>query len=120
MPTKYIHIRTFFAACWCLLAFASCKKNGYLTDTGIHDPVTPLSNYDYLAQNQFKQFDTLLQIVDRFPGLKDQMNKAGTFGAGLCSLEAFCEFRIFMDVGLKTGSFIGCVPYLWAGYRILF
>lgn len=64
-----------------LVAATSCKKTGYLTDTGIHDAVTPLSNYDYLAKNQFKQFDTLLQIIDRFDGLKDEMNKAGTFFA---------------------------------------
>jgi hypothetical protein len=64
-----------------LMAITSCKKDNYLTDTGIHDPVTPLNNTDYLAQNQFKQFDTLLQIIDRFDGLKDEVNKAGTFFA---------------------------------------
>jgi hypothetical protein len=69
------------AAVGLLLAASSCKKTGYLTDTGIHDAVTPLSNYDYLAKNQFKQFDTLLLIIDRFPGLKEEMNKAGTFFA---------------------------------------
>jgi hypothetical protein len=69
------------AVCFLLIAATSCKKTGYLTDTGVHDPVTPLNNYDYLAENQFNQFDTLLRIIDRFPGLKDEMNKAGTFFA---------------------------------------
>lgn len=64
-----------------LLAIISCKKKDYLTDTGIHNPVTPLNNTDYLATNQFKQFDTLLQIINRFDGLKDEVNKAGTFFA---------------------------------------
>jgi hypothetical protein len=64
-----------------IMSFMSCKKNDYLTDTGIHNAVTPLSNTDYLASNQFKQFDTLLQIIDRFDGLKDEVNKAATFFA---------------------------------------
>ena len=64
-----------------LLAFSSCTKKDYLTDTGIHNAVTPLNNTDYLATNQFKQFDTLLQIINRFDGLKDEVNKAGTFFA---------------------------------------
>ncbi|MEO5562849.1 MAG: hypothetical protein ABIR18_05420 [Chitinophagaceae bacterium] len=68
--------------CMLMLVISSCKKTSdYLTDTGIHNAVTPLSNYDYLAQNQFKQFDTLLKIVDAFDGLKDEVNKAGTFFA---------------------------------------
>jgi hypothetical protein len=64
-----------------LVAFNSCTKKDYLTDTGVHNPVTPLNNTDYLATNQFKQFDTLLQIINRFDGLKDEVNKAGTFFA---------------------------------------
>jgi hypothetical protein len=64
-----------------LFAFMSCTKKDYLTDTGIHNAVTPLNNTDYLATNQFKQFDTLLQIINRFDGLKDEVNKAGTFFA---------------------------------------
>jgi hypothetical protein len=64
-----------------MLAIASCKKKDYLTDTGVHNPVTPLNNIDYLAQNQFKQFDTLIQIINRFDGLKEEVNSAGTFFA---------------------------------------
>ena len=81
MLSKNSITRILFAVCVFIPAITSCKKNAYLTDTGIHDPITPLSNYDYLAQNQFRQFDTLLQIIDRFAGLKDQINKAGTFFA---------------------------------------
>lgn len=68
------------AGIW-LLAITACTKKDYLTDTGIHNAVTPLNNTDYLAGNQFKQFDTLLQIINRFDGLKDEVNKAGTFFA---------------------------------------
>jgi hypothetical protein len=64
-----------------LLVFISCTKKDYLTDTGVHNAVTPLNNTDYLATNQFRQFDTLLQIINRFDGLKDEVNKAGTFFA---------------------------------------
>lgn len=63
-----------------LIVVSSCKKNDYLTDTGVHDPVTPLSNYDYLAKNQLHQFDTLLIIIDRFD-LKQEVNQATTFFA---------------------------------------
>ena len=63
-----------------VLLAGSCKKDDYLTDTGVHDPVTPLSNYDYLAKNQLHQFDTLLQIIDRFDA-KAEVNKAATFFA---------------------------------------
>jgi len=69
------------AICILLIAFASCKKQDYLTDTGVHNPITPLNNCDYLQQNQFRQFDTLLLIIDRFPSLRDEVNTAGTFFA---------------------------------------
>lgn len=63
-----------------LLVAASCKKKDYLTDTGVHNPVTPLSNYDYLKQNSWKLFDTLLLIIDKF-NLKEEVNAAKTFFA---------------------------------------
>lgn len=66
-------------ACIFLLASA-CKKN-YLTDSGLHDPRTPLNNYDYLAAHPWGLFDTLLLIVDRFDGLEAQLNEAATFFA---------------------------------------
>ena len=77
---KHSIMGTVVGACIVLLAISSCKKKDYLTDTGIHNPVTPLSNYDYLAQNQLRQFDTLLILIDKF-NLKDQVNKAPTFFA---------------------------------------
>jgi len=64
-----------------LLTMTACTKKDYLTDTGIHNAVTPLNNTDYLATNQFKQFDTLLLLINSFDGLKDEVNKAGTFFA---------------------------------------
>jgi hypothetical protein len=81
MNRKNKLIPVLLAGCCILFATISCKKGNYLTDTGIHNAVTPLSNYDYLAANQFKQFDTLLQIIDRFDGLKEEMNNAATFFA---------------------------------------
>lgn len=81
MHTKYKLSRVIVAACIILLAASSCKKNDYLTDTGVHNPITPLNNYDYLKQNQLHQFDTLCLIIDRFDGLKNEVNNAGTFFA---------------------------------------
>lgn len=63
------------------LLVSSCKKDDYLNDTGVHEAITPLNNYDYLAINQLHQFDTLLLIINRFDGLKDMVNKAATFFA---------------------------------------
>ena len=62
------------------LGFTSCKKDSYRTDGGVASANTTLSTYDYLAGNAYHYFDTLLLIVDHF-GLKDSVNKAGTFFA---------------------------------------
>lgn len=62
------------------LLATGCKKSEYLTDGGVHDPITSLSNYDYLQQNNWQLFDTLLLIVDHYQ-LKDEINKAPTFFA---------------------------------------
>ena len=57
-----------------------CKKDDYLTDGGLSKAVTPLSNYDYLANHTYHYFDTVILIIDHFK-LKDSVNKAGTFFA---------------------------------------
>jgi len=62
------------------LGFTSCKKDSYRTDNGVASANTTQSTYDYLAGNTYHYFDTLLLIVDHF-GLKDSLNKAGTFFA---------------------------------------
>ena len=59
---------------------AACKKSNYLTDGGVHSPITPLSNYDYLAQHPWNSFDTLIKIIDHY-NLKEEVNKAATFFA---------------------------------------
>jgi len=58
----------------------ACKKDNYLTDGGVHTATTPYSTYDYLAGNSYHIFDTVINIIDHF-GLKDSVNKAGTFFA---------------------------------------
>jgi hypothetical protein len=63
-----------------LLLLIACKKNDYLTDGGLAKAVTPLSNYDYLANHNYHYFDTVVLIIDHFK-LKDSVNKAGTFFA---------------------------------------
>ena len=57
-----------------------CKKTEYLTDGGVHNAKTELSNYDYLKQNSWQLFDTLLLVVDHYQ-LKEEVNKAATFFA---------------------------------------
>jgi hypothetical protein len=63
-----------------VFGFASCKKEAYLTDGGLHSPQVDKSTYDYLAAHPHKMFDTLLLIVDHF-NLKNEINSAKTFWA---------------------------------------
>ena len=69
-----------FVAVTLLVASVGCKKDDYLTDGGLANAVTPLSNYDYLANHSYHYFDTVVLIIDHFQ-LKDSVNKAGTFFA---------------------------------------
>lgn len=65
----------------CVLAFwVSCKKADYLTDSGIHEAITPLSTYDYLQQHSWHFFDTTILIIDHY-NLKDEVNQVPTFFA---------------------------------------
>lgn len=57
-----------------------CKKTSYLVDGGLASAKTSYTTYDYLEHNQYKIFDTVLLLIDHF-GLKDSVNKAGTFFA---------------------------------------
>ncbi|QES89122.1 DUF4859 domain-containing protein [Rhizosphaericola mali] len=62
-----------------IFAFTSCKKD-YLTDGGLASANTTYTTYEYLANNEYHYFDTLIQIIDHL-GLKDSVNNAGTFFA---------------------------------------
>lgn len=62
------------------ISLYACKKDNYLTDGGTHTATTPYTTYDYMAANSFQVFDTVLAIIDHY-GLKDSVNKAGTFFA---------------------------------------
>ncbi|SDE04218.1 hypothetical protein SAMN05216464_103436 [Mucilaginibacter pineti] len=63
-----------------VLCMGACKKNDYLTDGGLAKAVSPFSTYDYLKNNKYHQFDTLLTLID-FYKLKDDINNAKTFFA---------------------------------------
>ncbi|EHQ26539.1 hypothetical protein BDD43_0594 [Mucilaginibacter gracilis] len=63
-----------------VLCFGACKKNSYLTDGGLEKAATPFSTYDYLKNNKYHQFDTLLTLID-FYKLKDTINNSKTFFA---------------------------------------
>ena len=53
-----------------------CKKNDYIVGGKLESTTTPLTTYDYLKNNRFKMFDTLLMLVDK-AGLKDVINQKG-------------------------------------------
>jgi hypothetical protein len=81
-------------AVFAFILVVSCKKKDYLTDSGVHNAVTPLTNYDYLKQNNWRLFDTLLMIIDKF-NLKEDMNETKTFFAPTnYSINAFITARL--------------------------
>ncbi|HEY6900961.1 MAG TPA: hypothetical protein VI233_09975 [Puia sp.] len=57
----------------------SCKKD-YLSGGSLSVANTPLNNMDYLAANQYKQFDTLVQVINKL-GMAGEVNSAKTFFA---------------------------------------
>ncbi|MBS1664105.1 MAG: hypothetical protein JST68_23875 [Bacteroidetes bacterium] len=57
----------------------SCKKD-YLSGGTLSVANTPLNNMDYLAANQYKQFDTLVQVINKL-GMANEVNSAKTFFA---------------------------------------
>jgi len=58
------------------IAFNGCKKQDYIVGGKPESTTTPLTTYDYLKNNRFKMFDTLLMLVDK-AGLKDVINQKG-------------------------------------------
>lgn len=61
-----------------VLFLGACKKNNYLTDTGVSKPNVNMTTYDYLASNP--NFTQLAHLIDR-AGLKDMVNGNITFFA---------------------------------------
>jgi hypothetical protein len=74
------YFKAFVPVCCLVLLIISCKKADYLTDSGIHEAVTPLSTYDYLSAHSWHYFDTTIAIIDHY-GLKDEVNQTNTFFA---------------------------------------
>jgi len=86
--------RTLILFCFAgTIMVTSCKKNDYLSGGSLHDPVTLLSNTDYLKSNSFNLFDTAVQIIDRL-GLTNEVNNAKTFFA-------FTDYSVVNFMNLK-------------------
>lgn len=62
------------------ILIVACNNDDYLTDGGVHSAETKLTAYDYLAQNKYQLFDTLIMLIDHYE-LKEDVNNAGTFFA---------------------------------------
>ena len=58
--------------------FASCTKDDYINDGGVHQAKVNMTTYDYLASHP--KFDSLVRIIDR-ANLKDLVNSDITFYA---------------------------------------
>jgi hypothetical protein len=54
----------------------ACKKDNYIIGGKVESTTTTLSTYEYLKNNRFKMFDTLLMLVDK-AGVKDVINQQG-------------------------------------------
>ena len=59
-----------------IAVFEGCKKDNYIVGGQLESTVTPLSTYDYLKNNRFNMFDTLLLLVDK-AGIKNVINQQG-------------------------------------------
>ncbi|SEO95728.1 hypothetical protein SAMN05192574_11747 [Mucilaginibacter gossypiicola] len=70
----------FLLGLFMVISLGACKKNGYLTDGGVSKAYTSLSTYDYLKNNQYHQFDTVIMLIDHYQ-LKNTLNSAKTFFA---------------------------------------
>jgi len=77
------------------LIAGSCKKD-YTTGGTLSKAVTPLTNMDYLAANQYHQFDTTVQIINKL-GLAAEVNSAKTFFA-------FTDFSVLLYINLKLNA----------------
>lgn len=58
------------------ILLAACKKDNYFIGGKLESTTTTLTTYDYLKNNRFKMFDTLLLLVDK-AGVKDVINHNG-------------------------------------------
>lgn len=63
-----------------LFGLAACTEKDYITDGGLHSAQSNLTTYDYLKNHPYHSFDTLVLAIDHF-GLKEEVNRAGTFFA---------------------------------------
>ena len=91
MKQKQSLIILFFAGL--LVMTTSCKKDDYLTGGSLHQAVTPLNNIAYLKANSLKQFDTTIQLIERF-NLTAEVNEAKTFFA-------FTDYAVVNMINLK-------------------
>lgn len=93
-PSKQIIMsyKSLFTACLVLLLLSSCKKN-YLEGGSLHNPITPLSNIEYMRSNASNIFDTSLIVIERL-GLTSQVNSAKTFFA-------FTDYSVLSMINLK-------------------
>ncbi len=72
--------KIFWFGLFIVFSLGACKKDGYLTDGGVSKAYTSLSTYDYLKNNQYHQFDTVIMLIDHYQ-LKNTVNSAKTFFA---------------------------------------
>lgn len=80
MKKIYQQIGTMMLAMVLIMGLYACKKDAYLTDGGLNKAATPFTTYDYLKNNQYHQFDTVIALIDHYK-LKDSINNSKTFFA---------------------------------------
>jgi len=90
---RYYTKQLLMILCGAALLAASCKKNDYLTDEGVHSAKTPLNTYEYLKSNQYRLFDTFLLVIDKF-NLQDELIAAKTvFAVTDYSIKRYMDLR---------------------------
>lgn len=74
MKNKIIYI---VISCFILgMSFFACKKNNYIIGGKLSNDSTNLTTYDYLKNNQYHIFDTLILLIDK-TGMEQAINQKG-------------------------------------------
>lgn len=87
MITQILLVMKNIIAILLILVTASCNKDAYKVDGGVHNPKVDMTTYDYLKSKP--QFSSLVHLIDR-AGLKETVNGKITFFA--CTNYSVDEF----------------------------
>ena len=84
--------------------FFSCKKDNYIIGGKLSNDSTNLTTYDYLKNNQYHVFDTLILLIDK-AGMEQTINQKGI------TFFAFTDHSINNYLQFKTAEVQNVDPF---------